>query len=317
MQNRTLVGIFCLCLGVLVFSIQDALIKAVAGTYPVSEALLIRAVVALPILLALVHRDVGLRALVSPNWRFLASRSTILFISYCAYYLAIPALPIADAAALFFLAPLLIMTMAGPYLGERVPWQSLAAGAGGLLGVIIMVNPGGGIFEWAALLSLISAGLYSFSQLMARKIGVTESATTMAFYQNAAYLIGAIVVGSLFSATGFHHTGHPSLDFLMRPWVWPSLRDFLMMGACGVIAAVGMVLLGQAYRLTPANKAATFEYTGLLWAPLWGFLFFAEIPGRGTLIGALLIVGAGIFALNVGSRAPQAAPAMSGNNAAD
>lgn len=309
MQNRTLVGILCLCLGVLVFSIQDALIKAVAGTYPVGEALFIRAIVALPILLVIVHRDVGLTALASPNWRFLATRSTILFVSYLAYYLAIPALPIAAAAALFFMAPLLIMTMAGPYLGERVPWQSLAAGAVGLVGVIVMVNPGAGIFEWAALLSLASAWLYSFSQLMARKIGVVESATTMAFYQNAAYLIGGVAISAMFAVTGLQGNGHPSLDFLMRPWLWPTLRDLMMMGACGVIAAVGMVLLGQAYRLAPANKAATFEYSGLLWAPLWGFLFFAEIPGTGTLVGALLIVGAGIFALNVGGKASQAAPA--------
>ncbi|MCX8567793.1 MULTISPECIES: DMT family transporter [Hyphomicrobiales] len=309
MQNRTLVGILCLCLGVLVFSIQDALIKAVAGTYPVGEALFIRAIVALPILLVIVHRDVGLAALASPNWRFLATRSTILFVSYLAYYLAIPALPIAAAAALFFMAPLLIMTMAGPYLGERVPWQSLAAGAVGLVGVIVMVNPGAGIFEWAALLSLASAWLYSFSQLMARKIGVVESATTMAFYQNAAYLIGGVAISAIFAVTGLQGNGHPSLDFLMRPWLWPTLRDLMMMGACGVIAAVGMVLLGQAYRLAPANKAATFEYSGLLWAPLWGFLFFAEIPGTGTLVGALLIVGAGIFALNVGGKASQAAPA--------
>ena len=313
-MNRTLLGILCLCLGVLVFSIQDALIKAVAGTYPVGEALLIRAVVALPLLLIMVHRDVGLRALASPNWRFLAWRSTILFASYCAYYLAIPAMPIADAAALFFTAPLIIMAMAGPYLGERVPWQSLAAGAAGLMGVIVMVNPGAGIFEWAALLSLASAFLYGFSQLMARKIGVVESATTMAFYQNAAYLVGALAITAVFAKAGLPQSGHPSLDFLMRPWVWPSLNDFLMMGACGVIAAVGMTLLGQAYRLAPANRAATFEYTGLLWAPLWGFLFFAEVPDSGTLIGALLIVGAGIFALNAGSRGPQAAPA---NAAAD
>lgn len=308
-MNRTLLGILCLCLGVLVFSIQDALIKAVAGTYPVGEALLIRAVVALPLLLFMVHRDVGLGALASPNWRFLASRSTILFVSYCAYYLAIPALPIADAAALFFMAPLIIMALAGPYLGERVPWRSLAAGATGLVGVVVMVDPGAGIFEWAALLSLASAFLYSFSQLMARRIGTAESATTMAFYQNAAYLVGALAITAVFAAAGLPRAGHPSLDFLMRPWVWPTLHDFLMMAACGIIAAVGMVLLGQAYRLAPANRAATFEYTGLLWAPLWGFLFFAEVPDGGTLVGALLIVGAGIFALNVGGRAPQAAPA--------
>ena len=70
------------------------------------------------------------------------------------------------------------------------------------------------------------------------------------------------------------------------------MTDFLMMAACGVIAAVGMMLLSQAYRLAPANRVATFEYTGILWTPLWGFLFFAEVPQATTVIGAALIVGA-------------------------
>ena len=303
MQNRVLPGIACLCLGVLVFSLQDGLIKAVSGTYPVTQALAIRAVVALPILLALVHYEAGFAALVSKRTGFLMARGAILFASYTSYYLAIAALPMADAVALFFMTPLLIMALAGPYLGERVGWRTLATVLVGLVGVVVMLRPGAGLFDWASLLSLLSAALYAFAQLMARKIGDTESASVMTFYQNGFYLVGSLVIAAIFLLAGFENGGHPSLSFLVRPWVVPNLADFLMMAACGVIAAAGMMLLSQAYRLAPANRVATFEYTGILWAPLWGFLFFAEVPQATTVAGAALIVGAGVFALNAAGRA--------------
>lgn len=319
MHNRTLLGILCLCLGVLVFSLQDALIKAVSGAYPVSQAMIIRACVALPILLFIVHRDVGLAALRSKNAGLLAARATILFISYIAYYLSFPALPLADAVALFYVAPLLIIVLAGPFLGERISWQSLVSVAVGMAGVIVMVRPGAGLFEWAALLSLFSAGLYSVSQIMARRIGVQESATVMSFYQNAAFIVGGSLITGIVAMTSMENVTHPSIAFLVRPWVWPTLLDFLMMAACGVVASAGMILLSQAYRMAPANKVATFEYTGILWTPLWGFLFFGEVPGARTIAGAALIVGAGLFVLNASGRgsARQAAPAIPAASALD
>ncbi|TGV32830.1 EamA/RhaT family transporter, partial [bacterium M00.F.Ca.ET.168.01.1.1] len=124
----------------------------------------------------------------------------------------------------------------------------------------------------AALLSLGSACLYGCSQLMARRIGDTESSTVMAFYQNGAYLSGAIAVATVFHLAGITHAAHPSVDFLVRSWVWPTMPDFLKMAACGFVASAGMILLSQAYRMAPANRVATFEYTGILWSPLWGFL---------------------------------------------
>ncbi|RUM97689.1 DMT family transporter [Pseudaminobacter arsenicus] len=298
MQNRILRGILCLCLGILVFSLQDPIIKAVSGSYPLMQVMAIRSVVALPILLAIVHRDVGLAALHSPSSRLLIVRALALFTSYTAYYLGLAALSLADAVALYFTAPLFIMVMAGPYLGERVAWQTLATALVGLAGVLVMLRPGQGLFEWAAMLSLLAACLYGFSQLMARKLGATESPTVMTFYQNGVYLLGAAVVSVLFSVVTIEGLVHPSLQFLIRPWVWPTVTDLLLMASCGVIASIGMILLSQAYRLAPANIVATFEYTGILWAPLWGFLFFAEVPHGSTLTGACLIVGAGLFALN-------------------
>ena len=302
MQNRMTLGILSLCLGVLVFSLQDPLVKAVSGAYPVTEVMAIRAIVALPILIVLVHADVGLRALLSRRFGLLTLRAFIQFSSYTVYYLAIAALPLADAVALYFMAPLFIMALAGPYLGERVSWQTLATVLIGLVGVLVMLRPGAGLFDWAALLSLGSAALYGFSQLMARRIGDTESSTVMAFYQNGAYLTGAIVVAGAFHLAGITHAVHPSLEFLVRPWVWPALPDFLKMAACGFVASAGMILLSQGYRLAPANRVATFEYTGILWSPLWGFLFFAEIPKGTTMLGAALIIGAGLLALNASRR---------------
>ncbi|WP_181170952.1 MULTISPECIES: DMT family transporter [unclassified Mesorhizobium] len=302
MRNRMVLGMLSLCLGVLVFSLQDPLVKAVSGGYSVTEVMAIRAIVALPILIVLVHADVGLRAILSRRFGMLTMRAFIQFTSYTMYYLAIAALPLADAVALYFMAPLCIMVLAGPYLGERVSWQALATVLIGLLGVVVMLRPGAGLFDWAALLSLGSAVLYGFSQLMARKIGDTESSTVMAFYQNGAYLAGAALVASLFWLAGINHAAHPSLEFLVRPWLWPTLPDFLKMAACGFVASAGMILLSQAYRMAPANRVATFEYTGILWSPLWGFLFFAEVPRSTTVIGAALIIGAGLLALNTGRR---------------
>jgi drug/metabolite transporter (DMT)-like permease len=311
MQNRVMPGIISLCIGVAVFSLQDALIKAISGSYPVTEALAIRALVAMPILLALVGYEAGFGALVSKRMGFLTARAAILFASYTAYYLAIAALPMAEAVALYYMAPLVIMVLAGPYLGERVRWRTLAVALVGLAGVLVMLRPGDGLFDWAALLSLMSAFLYGCAQLMARKMGGAVTASVMTFYQNGFYLVGSLVLTGVFALTGAESVSHPSLLFLMRPWQWPAASDFLMMAACGVIAAVGMMLLSQAYRLAPANRIATFEYTGIVWTPLWGFLFFAEIPQAATVAGAALIVGAGLVALNMrsGRALPQDNPA--------
>lgn len=308
MQNGLLRGIACLCLGILVFSLQDPIIKAISSRYPVTEVMAIRCLVAFPILVAIVHGEVGLAALLSKRLGLLVLRAAILFLSYTLYYLAIAALSLADAIALFFTTPLFIVAMAGPYLGERITARTVATIVIGMAGVVIMLRPGAGLFDWAALLSLASAALYGFAQLIARKIGDSESAGVMTFYQNGIYLAGALATAALFHAMGMTQAVHPSLEFLVRPWAWPTPADLALMASCGLIASAGMILLSQAYRLAPANRVAIFEYSAILWTPLWGFVFFAEIPRHTTAIGAALIVGAGLFALGSG-RQRHSAPA--------
>ncbi len=302
MYNGLLRGIAYLCLGILVFSLQDPVIKAVSARYPLTEVMAVRCLVSLPILVAVVYAQGGLGALLSHRLGLLVLRAVILFFSYTLYYLAIAALPLADAIALFFTVPLFIVAMAGPYLNERITGRTLATVLVGMAGVLIMLRPGAGLFDWAALLSLASAAFYGFAQLMARKLGDSESAAVMTFYQNGVYLAGALAAAALFQFLGPAHATHPSLEFLVRPWALPTVTDLALMAACGFIASAGMILLSQAYRLAPANRVATFEYTGILWSPLWGFVFFAEVPRQTTVIGATLIIGAGLFALGAGRR---------------
>ncbi len=297
MQNHTARGILYLCLGILVFSLQDAIIKQVSGAYALTEVLAFRSLVGVPVLLALVQREVGWRALLSPRWGLLALRSLVVFVSYMAYYMAFPALPLADAVALYFTVPLFVTALAGPVLGEKLGWKVGWAVLLGFVGVVVMLQPGSGLFEPAALLSLLSAALYGGSMMMARRLGTTQAASVMSFHQNAFFLLAAVATAGVLQQLGIVHAEHPSLAFLVRPWVLPTWMDGTLMAVCGVVAAVGTLLLTSAYRVARASAVTPFEYTGILWGPTWGYLFFGEIPRATTLLGGAIVVIAGLVAL--------------------
>jgi len=295
--SRNLIGILSLCAGVLVFSMQDAILKGLSGGHAVTLAIVLRSIVGLPILFAMVCHERGPGALRTKNWRLLLARGLILLTSYTTYYLAFPALPLAEAVALFFTSPIFITILAAVFLHEKVTLKAWAAVIAGFIGVLIILRPGSGLFEPAALLSLLSAAAYALSMVLARRYSADEPTTVMAFYVNAVYMVAASGVALALHLLGITHAAHPSLEFLVRPWAMPDLRDLFLMGVCGVIAALGMTLLTHAYRLARANLVTVFEYTGMLWVPLWGFLFFQEIPKWTTVVGTLIIIAAGIFAV--------------------
>ncbi len=295
-RARNTAGIISLVLGVMLFSVQDAIIKALSTGYPVTQVLFVRCSVSLPILAVMVAYETGLSRLRTANAWPLVVRGLIMLVAYTSYYMAIAALPLAESVAIFFTAPILVTAMSGPMLNERVSGLAWVAVLIGFAGVVVIVQPGSSVFEPAALLSLLSAATYAFSMVLARRLGTQDTATVMSFYQNFVYLVGAFVMTYAFRFMGFEHLPHPALDFLVRPWVMPNWHDLGLMAACGIIAAVAMSLLTHAYRSAEASLVTIFEYTGMVWAPLWGFLFFAETPSLPVWLGISLIVGAGLFA---------------------
>jgi drug/metabolite transporter (DMT)-like permease len=170
-----------------------------------------------------------------------------------------------------------------------------------------MLRPGAGVFEPASLLPVLAAATYAAAQLMARRLGAAEPATVMAFHQNLVFLAAAAGLALAVTASGgAGHGQHPSLEFLLREWVAPGWRDLLLIAACGPIAALATVLLTQAYRGAEANLVAPFEYTGLVWATLWGYALWGEVPGAASLAGGALIVAAGLYLVSTGPREPHA-----------
>ncbi len=301
-SQRNLVGIGALTLGVFIFSIQDAILKGVSGDHAVTLALVLRSLVGLPILLVMVHLECGLGRLKSRQAGLLVLRGLILLTAYTTYYLAFPALPLAEAIALFFASPIFVTLLARLVLKEQVTPLAWVAVIAGCVGVLIILQPGSALFEPAALLSLFSAAAYALSMILARKFGSEEPTTVMAFYVNSVYLVVAAALAGTFHLAGVVETGHPSFDFLVRPWAMPPVRDLALMGLCGVIAAVAMSLLTHAYRLARANLVTVFEYTGMLWVPLWGYLLFAEVPRVTTILGTAIIIAAGFFAVRSARR---------------
>jgi drug/metabolite transporter (DMT)-like permease len=296
-SRNNLLGIAALCSGALVFSLQDTVIKAISGEHAVTLAIVIRAIVSFPIIVAMVAASGGIRQLDTPHWKIMVLRGCILLCAYTSYFLAFPALPLAEAIALYFMVPLLITVMSGPLLGEHVSLKAWAAVALGLVGVFVILKPGMGLFEPAALLSLVSAATYAYAMILARKHGTNVPATVMTFYQNAVYLVGALSIAVVIMVLGIEPTGHPSFDFLVRDWKVPNIYDLGLMGLCGIIAAFGATLLAQAYRLGQANIVTPFEYTGMIWGVVFGFLFFNEVPQWTTFVGMGLIALAGVLAL--------------------
>jgi drug/metabolite transporter (DMT)-like permease len=173
-------------------------------------------------------------------------------------------------------------------------WIALVAG---FAGVLIMVRPGGDLFEWAAILPVLSGFAYAISMIGARRLGTTQSASALAFWGNAVFLAAALAMSAVLGSGGFAQETHPSLAFLLRGWVTPTPFDLTLMMACGVIAAIGLTLLTQAYRIGEASVVTPFEYTGLLWSVIYGWAFWQQWPTLPDWTGIAIIIGAGLYIL--------------------
>lgn len=295
--SRNTAGIFFLIAGIAVFAVQDLILKLLSGTYPLHQAMVLRSLTAVPFLLVLVKLNGGLATLVTPGLRRMIGRGFIMFTAYTSYYLALAALPLATTVALYFAAPLFITLLSVLILNEKVDLPRWLAVAAGFAGVIIMVRPGSALFDWAAPLAVLSGLTYGVSMVSARRLGMTETAPALAFWGNAVFLSCALILSAIFGAGDYAGTGHKSIAFMTRGWVMPTGFDTLLMMACGVIAAAGLTLLTQAYRISQSNVVAPFEYTALIWGVLYGWIFWSDWPDTTGWIGIAIIVGAGLFVI--------------------
>lgn len=295
-MSRQTQGMLCVAFGVSIFSVQDAIVKGLSGTYPVHEIVVARSLVALPILILVTLAEEGGRPQIHRLGLHLV-RALFLYVSYTCYYLALAHLPIAEAVALYFTAPFFVAALSLPMIGERVGAKSWIAIGIGFCGVLLIARPETSVFDPTVLLPVLSALAYAIASLLTRRLGTTESGGALALSATVVYVVAGTLTALALSRIEAAGDAHSSLRFLLNPWVWPDARDVALLAACGFIAAFGFFFLGQGYRLAEANRAAPFEYASLPWGILWGYWFFGNLPTEATILGAVIIIGAGLYTL--------------------
>ncbi|MHA6263318.1 DMT family transporter [Arenibacterium sp. CAU 1754] len=300
-HSRPGLGILLVTLGIVAISINDMLIKQLSGGYPLHQIVFVRSAIGLVLTLAVVQMEGGLIVLHTRTPVLHAVRGMMVVISNMCFFLALAMIPLADATALFFAAPLFITILSIPILGEKVGALRIGAVVVGFIGVIIMQRPWESgdrldVSRLVLMLPVIAALTYALMQIMTRKLGATTKASALSVYIQTMFIVVSLAFWAVAGDGRFAQgNDNNSLQFLLRAWVWPADGDFWTLFGLGINSAVVGYCLSQAYRLADAATVAPFEYLGLPLAVFWGWMFWSELPELPVWIGMALIIGAGLF----------------------
>ena len=297
-QKSSNTGLFLAIGGALVLSVNDLAIKALSGHYALHQVILLRAIISLSLVFAVIwYSGTGFRQLLTKRPIEHLIRVCIVMLSNVTYFLGLAAMPLADAVATAFVAPLFVTLMSAVVMGEQVGPRRWAAVAAGMLGVVIMLRPGLGTLQPAAILVLISAFCYASSHMMTRRMRATESAMTFSFFVQLGFVVVSTSMGLWVGDGHLSGSSDASLAFLFRPWVMPPLHDWWAFAATGCAVGIGGMMMSQAYRTTEASLVAPFEYVGMPMAIFWGVVVFGTWPDATAWAGIALICGAGLYTL--------------------
>lgn len=268
-------GILFMCAGVLCLALGDAVSKWLGEDHSPLQIVFFRTLVSLPLIALLAHFGGGLRTLKTRRPRVHLLRGLIYTGTMGFFVWGLTLLPLAEATAIAFVAPMFVTLLSVPLLGERIDRPVLIASLAGFVGVLIVVRPGGEAFQLGSLVMIAAAVCYALMMITARRYGSREHLWAMVFYMTLIPML---------------------LTALTLPWVWQTPQPehwpgFLLSGGLGVGATAFITL---AFRHAPAAIAAPFDYTAMLWAVLLGWWFWGELPDIWVLVGSLLIIGSGL-----------------------
>ena len=278
-QNERL-GIFLMVITTIVFASQDGLSKYLATEYNVYMVVMIRYWFFAAFVMTISSRKPGGVKQVAKTKTPLLQifRSLILVTEMCVTILAFTLLGLAETHAIFASYPLIIAMLSGPILGEHVGWRRWLAICVGFVGILIILNPGNGIFSPYALVPLAGAILFALYGLLTRYAGQYDNSSTSFFWTG---IVGCIAMTAI------------GLNF----WDPVSQGDWSIMLILSASGMLGHFLLIKCYEVAEASAVQPFAYLQLIWASLIGVIIFGEQITTNVLIGACIIVGAGLFTL--------------------
>ena len=288
-------GILCLVGALGSLTISDSIIKWLSPDMPLHQITLLRSCFALLLVMMIVQLEGGLITLKTTRPVLHLLRGSMLVLANMFFFIGLAAMPLAETVALFYTAPLFICLLSQPVLGEKVGLRRWLVIVVGLIGVVVMLRPGSEVFQMVSLLPMMAALCYAVMTMMTRKLGLRESGGALTFYIQIAFIVISAVVGWVLGDGNLDIHDNQSLHFLTRAWFWPSIAQWQLLLACGLIVALGGYLMSQAYRLGEAPAVAPFEYASLPFALVVGYYLWGDWPDWPAFVGTGLIIGSGLL----------------------
>src|SRR5262249_49612198 len=279
-------GIALKLASLLLFALMSALIRGFGDTVPVGQVVFFRSVFAIvPVVIIYAARRELVTAVRTHRLLGHLGRGIISIFAMFLSFAALARLPLIDAAAISFAAPLIVVALAALILKERVRAYRWGAVAIGFFGVIVMLTPylelGSAVATGpaiGALFALLAAFCNAGTVIETRRLTDTETTSAIVFY----FSLFCSVAGLL------------TLPFAWHP---PTELEFVELVAVGVLAGVAHILLTEGYRFAPTSVLAPFEYTAMVWAFVFGYVMFGETPTRAVLLGAVIVAASGLFVI--------------------
>jgi drug/metabolite transporter (DMT)-like permease len=269
-------GIVVAILALTLFAVLDVVSKILGQQMSVIQMIWVRFLIFVPFALALAWRPgTGIAWRSGMPW-MQTFRVVVLLVEMWFFLSAFALIPLADAHAIGAAAPLLVTALSVPLLGEKVGWRRWAAVAVGFAGMLLVVRPGFTAFSWPMLYAVAGAVLWAVYQIVLKIVGRTDGAATTGLW--------TAVLGA-------------ALTSLVGPFVWspPDTQGWVLLVAAALVGGIGHLVYSQAFNMAPASVLQPFTYLLLVYAAIFGWLIFGDVPDRWTVAGATLIVASGLY----------------------
>ena len=295
MKNNNPKGIILILIGMLIFSIQDSIMKYIYSSTSLYEVYIIRTLVSFMIIiifLKFLKRPIVFKT----HYPFLTfCRVILFFFGFSSFYVSLTIMPLATATALFFVSPFLITIFAKIFLKDQVGPRRWIAVIVGFFGVYIILNPDFNNFNYLNLTPVLCAFCYALSMIIIKKTSDKDDV----YQQMFQFYIGALIISGIFYffiGDGQYNTiNNPVAQFIFREWFSNLEFSLIYMIVLGFTAAAAFLFVFSAYRIASPAVVSPFEYSILIWSSFSGWFFFDEIPDLRTIIGMVLIVCGGIY----------------------
>jgi drug/metabolite transporter (DMT)-like permease len=268
-------GILLMLVGIFLFSVNDALGKWLVATYTVWQVLLIRSAAALLVLAPFIWREGIAPFRQAPKPALQIVRVIFSTLEVAGFYWAVAYLSLADVMTFYLAAPIYVTAVSALFLREQVGWRRWSAVLIGFIGVIIALRPTSASWSAPALIALAGSFSFSFLMIVTRHLRGTSDTVLV-----TGQTVAALIFGAAFAP--FH-------------WVALTWRDAALLALLGVVAMIAHVCVNRSLKLAPASFVVPYQYTLIVWAIVFGFFVFGDVPEIAMLFGAAVIVGAGIY----------------------